>query len=298
VEASLSSAALAVVFMLILGLLLAALLVIANRRLFIYEDPRIDDVEALLPHANCGACGTPGCRAFAEQLVAGQARPGQCSVNSKEMNRLIANFLGVDVGNVEKRVARLACAGGNHVARTHARYSGLDTCRAAALVSGGGKGCVWGCLGFGDCETVCEFDAITMDRHQLPVVDADKCTACGDCVDICPRDLFSLHPVSHRLWVACNNPESGAAAEADCIVLCTGCGRCAADAPEGLISMQQNLAVIDYSRNALASPLAVERCPTGAIVWLEGSSSIYKGSQAVRIVRKEALPVGAPQTRV
>jgi len=297
VEASLSSAALAVAFMLFLGLLLAALLVIANRRLFIYEDPRIDDVEALLPHANCGACGTPGCRAFAEQLVTGQALPGQCTVNSKEMNRLIARFLGVDVGSVEKRVARLACAGGNHVARNHARYRGLDTCRAAALVSGGGKGCVWGCLGFGDCATVCEFDAITMDRHQLPVVDADRCTACGDCVDICPRDLFSLHPVSHRLWVACNNPESGEAAEADCLVLCTGCGRCAADAPEGLISMQQNLAVIDYSRNALASPLAVERCPTGAIVWLE-DSSIYKGSQAVRIVRKEALPVGAPQTRV
>jgi Na+-translocating ferredoxin:NAD+ oxidoreductase RNF subunit RnfB len=298
VDASLGTAALAVVFMLFLGLLLATLLVIANRRLFVYEDPRIDDVESLLPHANCGACGTAGCRVFAEQLVAGQAQPGQCSVNSKDMNQLIANYLGVDLGTQEKRVARLACAGGNHVAHTHARYNGLDSCRAAALVAGGGKGCVWGCLGFGDCATVCEFDAISMDRHQLPVVDTASCTACGDCVDICPRDLFSLHPVSHRLWVACNNPETGETAEAECMVLCTGCGRCAADAPEGLISMEQNLAVIDYSRNALASRLAIERCPTGAIVWLDDSSTIHKGSQAVRIVRKEALPVGAQQTRV
>ena len=190
------------------------------------------------------------------------------------------------------------CQGRRGKAQLKYDYEGVRECKAASMLAGGPLTCAYGCLGFGDCETVCEFDAITMDRHLLPVVDADKCTACGDCVDICPRDLFSLHPVSHRLWVACNNPESGAAAEADCIVLCTGCGRCAADAPEGLISMQQNLAVIDYSRNALASPLAVERCPTGAIVWLEGSSSIYKGSQAVRIVRKEALPVGAPQTRV
>ena len=119
---------------LLLGLLLATLLVIANRRLFVYEDPRIDDVESLLPHANCGACGTAGCRAFAEQLVAGQAQPGQCTVNSKDMNQLIADYLGVDPGTQEQRVARLACAGGNHVAHVRASYSGLDTCRAAALI--------------------------------------------------------------------------------------------------------------------------------------------------------------------
>lgn len=297
-EASLSSAALAVFFMLLLGLLLAVLLFVAHRRLSIYEDPRIEDVESLLPHANCGACGAAGCRAFAEQLVTGQAQPGQCSVNSREMNQLIANYLGVDLGSPEKRVARLACAGGNHVAHTHARYSGLDSCRAAALISGGGKGCVWGCLGFGDCAAVCEFDAIRMDPHRLPVVDAASCTACNDCVEICPRDLFSLHPVSHQLWVACNNPETGDTAEADCMVLCTGCGRCAADAPEGLISMEQNLAVIDYSLNALASRLAIERCPTGAIVWLDSNSNIHKGTEAVRIVRKQALPVGTQQTRM
>ena len=287
-----SSLAIAVSFMAVLGLLLAAILAVANKRLFVYEDPRIDDVEDLLPSANCGSCGTAGCRAFAEQLVKGEVQPGLCTVNPKEANQIIADFLGVDLGGQEKRIARLACAGGNNVAPIRASYGGLDTCRAAALIAGGGKGCAWGCLGLADCEAVCDFDAITMDANGLPLVNGEKCTACGDCVDICPRDLFSLQPESHRLWVACKNLEKGEEAETDCLVLCTACGRCAADAPEGLITMQQNLAVIDYSKNSLASRVAIERCPTGAIVWLDDNAAPRKGKAATRIVRKGALPVG------
>ena len=280
----------AVGFMASLGLLLATVLVIANRRLYVYEDPKIDDVEELLPSANCGACGTAGCRAFAEKVVAGEIQPGACTVNSAEMNQIIADYLGVELGDHDKQVARLACAGGSNVARRHGDYQGVESCRAAALVSGGGKGCAWGCLGLADCERVCDFDAIVMDRHDLPQVIDDLCTACGDCVDICPRDLFSLQPLSHHLWVACKNLEKGELAEEECVVACNGCGRCAADAPGDLITMENNLAVIDYGRNALASRIAIERCPTGAIVWLE--DGVHKGQQAVKIVRKEALPLG------
>ena len=279
----------AVGFMAGLGLILATVLVIANRRLYVYEDPRIDDVEELLPSANCGACGTAGCRAFAEKLVSGDLQPGACTVNSTEMNQVIATFLGVDLGSHEKQVARLACAGGNNIAHRHGDYQGVESCRAAALVSGGGKGCAWGCLGLGDCERVCDFDAIFMDRHELPQVINDECTACGDCVDICPRDLFSLQPQSHHLWVACKNLEKGDDAEAECAVACNGCGRCALDAPGDLISMVNHLAVIDYSKNAQASRIAIERCPTGAIVWLE--DGVHKGQSAIKIVRKEALPL-------
>lgn len=290
--AVLLSLLLAVIFMAGLGLLLAAVLAVANTRLYVFEDPRIDQIEELLPSANCGACGSAGCRAFAERLVKGEAQPGLCTVNSKVGNQLIADFLGVELGGEEKRVARLACAGGSNVASQRANYVGLSSCRAAAVVAGGGKGCAWGCLGLGDCAQVCEFDALNMNVHGLPVVDVDKCTACGDCVEICPRDLFSLHPVSHRLWVACKNLEKGDEAETDCVVLCTACGRCAADAPEGLIAIRDNLAVIDYAKNALASTLAVERCPTGAIVWLDDAAGPRKGRDAKRIVRKGALPVG------
>jgi Na+-translocating ferredoxin:NAD+ oxidoreductase RNF subunit RnfB len=289
---ALSSLTIAVVFMTTLGLCLALILAMANKRLFVYEDPRIDQVEELLPHVNCGACGTAGCRAFAEKLVTGELQPGKCTVNSKEMNQVIADFLGVDLGEEVKRVARLACAGGNHVAKTRAIYIGLAGCHAAALVAGGGRGCTWGCLGLGDCERVCDFNAIVMDAHGLPVVDEDRCTACGDCVDICPRDLFSLHPIDHRLWVACKNQEKGDEAEAECAVVCTGCGRCTADSPEGLIVISNDLAVIDYSKNRLASELAIQRCPTGAIVWLRGHAAVGKGKEAKKIIRKSPLPAG------
>ena len=291
-EISLSSLAVPVAFMAALGGVLAGLLALANRRLFVYEDPRIDDVEEMLPHANCGACGTPGCRPFAEKIVKGEVDPGLCTVNSKEMNQAIADFVGVEMGKHEKRVARLACAGGSHVAYIRASYEGLKTCRAAALVSGGGKGCTWGCLGFGDCADVCEFEAISMNRFGLPVVDTAKCTACGDCVDVCPKDLFSIHPVSHQLWVACKNQEKGDEAEAECEVICTACERCAVDAPEGLIKITDNLAVIDYSKNKLASAVAIERCPTGAIVWISKSGEAIKGKDSKKVIRKEALPVG------
>lgn len=274
-----------------LGFFLAAVIAVANRKLHVDEDPRIGEVEEMLPGTNCGACGCPGCRAFAESCVSGKSNPGQCTVNPKEMASFIADYLGVELGNAEKVVARLACAGGNHVARMRAQYSGLGTCRAAAVAGGGGKACAWGCLGLGDCEVSCKFDAIYMDRHGLPVVIEDKCVACNDCVVACPLDLFSLHPVSHRLWVACKSLAEGDEALADCEVACTGCARCAADAPEGLVCIKNNLAVVDYSKNELATRLPIERCPTGAIGWFEKDGTFTKGAAAKKIVRKEALPI-------
>ena len=276
-----------------MGVSLAAVLAIADKKLYVYDDPRIDEVEALLPKANCGACGCVGCRSFAEKAVRGEIAPGKCTVNSAEGVQAIAALLQIDAGAEEKRVARLACAGGPHVARHRAQYVGLATCRAAALVNGGGKGCSWGCLGLGDCERVCNFRAIRMDGHSLPVVSEALCTACGDCVDVCPKQLFSLHGVSHRLWVACRSLADGQQAEADCEVACTACGRCAADAPAGLIEIVNNLAVIHYARNAQASPVPAQRCPTGAIVWFDKDKGPLRGPEAKRITRQSPLPVTA-----
>lgn len=272
-----------------LTLLLAIMLIVANRKLYVYEDPRIDTVEDMLPHANCGACGKPGCRPFAEALVSGELLPGKCTVSSEEGRQAIADFLGIALGAEEKQVARLACAGGTNVAVNRAKYEGLDSCRAATLVSGGGKGCFWGCLGFGDCEAICDFDAIHMDKHGLPVVDADLCTACGDCVEVCPKDLFSLQPVSHHLWVACKNLDHGDEVLEDCLVGCTACGKCAMDGGD-LITMAFNLPVVHYNRGN-QSRKAIERCPTGAIVWWDGKQAL-KGKEAKRIIRQGARDLG------
>jgi len=273
-----------------LTLVLAAMLILANKKLYVEEDPRIDIVEDMLPHANCGACGFPGCRPFAEALVKGDTLPGKCTVSSDDGRSQIAGFLGVDVGSEEKIVARLACAGGTNVARNRAKYEGMQSCQGAALVSGGGKGCFWGCLGIGDCEKVCDFDAITMNQFALPVVNEDKCTACGDCVEVCPKDLFSLQPVSNRLWVACKNLDNGDEILEECQVGCTACGRCAMDAKGDLITMQNNLPVVNYSLNH-NTKVPIERCPTGAIVWIDEKKGVIKGRESKKIIRKGERPV-------
>ena len=267
-----------------LTLILAGMLIIANKKLYVYEDPRIDQVEDMLPHANCGACGFPGCRPFAEALVSGEVLPAKCTVSADEDRVQIADFLGVALGDADKQVARLACAGGTNVARDKAGYQGIKSCKAAALVSGGGKGCFWGCLGLGDCEVVCDFDAISMNQFGIPEVDPVKCTACGDCVETCPKDLFSLQPASRQLWVACKSLEAGDGVLEDCQVGCTACGKCAMDAPGNLIEMIENLPVIDYSRNHKTKD-PIERCPTGAIVWMEKGEKPQKGAESKKIIR-------------
>jgi Na+-translocating ferredoxin:NAD+ oxidoreductase RNF subunit RnfB len=278
-------------FMAGLGALLALMLALANRRLFVYEDPRIDEVDALLPKSNCGACGFAGCRNFAERLVAGEEVPARCTVSGPAHIAAIASMLGVDVGAVDKRVARLACAGGRHVAFLRARYVGLSTCRAASVVSGGGKECAWGCLGLGDCASVCLQGAITLDAHGLPVVDMQKCTACNDCVTACPKGLFSLQSAKHPLWVACRNRAEGDLAEAACEVACTACGKCVADAAPGLLTVRDNLAEIDVSLVGEARREAIDRCATGAIVWYDDAGRPQRGLAARKILRQAALPL-------
>lgn len=274
-----------------LTLLLALMLIMANKKLYVYEDPRIDAVEEMLPHANCGACNFPGCRPFAEALVSGAALPGKCTVSTDEGRSAIAKYLGVDMGIEEKRVARLACAGGTNVAIKRAEYKGLNSCQAAALISGGGKGCFWGCLGHGDCAVVCDFDAIDMNLHSIPEVDPEKCTACGDCVEVCPKDLFSLQPVSHQLWIACKSLENGNEVLEDCEVGCTACGKCVMDAPGDLISMIDHLPVINYEFGQQTKD-PIERCPTGAIVWIEKNEQVTKGRESKKVIRKEERKMG------
>ncbi|MGB0128646.1 MAG: 4Fe-4S binding protein, partial [Rhodocyclaceae bacterium] len=148
-------------------------------------------------------------------------------------------------------------------------------------------------LGLGDCVKVCTFDAIWLDQHGLPQVIPEKCTSCGDCVEVCPKGLFSLQPVSNHLWVACKNLADPEIAQADCEVACTACGKCVADAAPNLIRLKDNLAVVDYTRNESAAIDAIQRCPTGAIVWLDDARGPIKGQAAKKIVRQQPLPIAS-----
>ena len=185
------------------GLFFGFVIAMVNRKFRVWEDPRIVGVEELLPNTNCGACSRPGCRAFAEAVVGGEQQPSDCTVMSPDAVEDVAAYLGVEAGEANRRVARLLCAGGKNEAHRNADYSGFDSCKAAAAVAGGGKGCTWGCLGLRDCEVVCLLDAIYMNDDDLPVVIPDKCTACNDCVETCPKDLFVLMPLDHKLIVQC-----------------------------------------------------------------------------------------------
>jgi electron transport complex protein RnfB len=267
------------------GLFFGLLISLVNKRFRVWEDPRIVGVEEMLPNTNCGACTQPGCRAFAEALVTGKQQPSDCTVMGPEDVEDVASFLGVDAGEATKRVARLLCAGGKDEAHREADYSGFGTCKAAAAVAGGGKGCTWGCLGLADCERACLLDAIYMNEDELPVVIPERCTACNDCVETCPKDLFVLMPMDHKLIVQCRNLLHGDDAEDLCSVACNACSRCVADAAPGLIEMVDNLAVIDYEKITLADPKAVSRCPTNAIVWVEGAQF----AEATKVLEKRAV---------
>jgi Na+-translocating ferredoxin:NAD+ oxidoreductase RNF subunit RnfB len=251
------------------GMTFGALIALANAKLRVEEDPRLDDLTDLLPGANCGACGFAGCRAFAEAVIQGETPPATCTVMSADEREDMAGYLGVDAGAANRKVARLLCAGGSDVARRKADYVGIQSCAASVAVTGGGKGCAWGCVGFADCAVACDFDAITMSATDLPVVDPEKCTACNDCVEACPLDLFALYPLDDHLFIQCRNLLDGDAAEEVCSVACTGCKRCVQDAEPGLIEVRQGLAIIDYDKVSLENPKAIERCPTGAIVWID-----------------------------
>ncbi len=253
------------------GLTFGILVALAHTRLKVYEDPRIEGATERLPGSNCGACGFAGCRAFAEGLVASEAQPAACTQLDADGMSGLATYLGVDAGTAVKRVARLLCAGGSNVTIQRAEYRGLSTCSAAAAVAGGGKGCSWGCIGLADCARVCDYDAIHMDRFDLPHVVPERCTACNDCVEACPKDLFVLMPLDQELIVQCRSALEGDEIEALCQVACTACGRCAVDAADGLIAMTGGLAVVDYAKNELATSAAIARCPTGAIAWVEGA---------------------------
>jgi electron transport complex protein RnfB len=253
-----------IVTMTALGFLFSSGLVLAYKKLRVEEDPKIEAVNELLPQANCGACGFSGCRAFAEAVVNKKAPVTGCPVGGEETARLVAETLGVDAGEMIKMVARLHCRGTVDAAKPRGSYSGIPTCKASHLI-GGNKQCSYGCMGYGDCVKVCQFDALSMGDDGLPVVREDKCTACGMCVDACPRNLFELHPLTQEVLVFCRSQDRGPMTRKVCQAACIACGICARACPDAIV-MENNLAVItDFKKIPPEKIPEIEKCPTDAI---------------------------------
>ncbi|MDD5450225.1 MAG: RnfABCDGE type electron transport complex subunit B, partial [Candidatus Omnitrophica bacterium] len=214
-----------VIAMAAMGIIFGVGLALALKVFGIKGDPNIFKILSLLPGANCGACGRAGCAGFAEALKKGEAIPSGCVVSSEESRRSIAELLGIEYNSKVKTVATLHCNGGTRAGDKYV-YRGIKTCKAASLVFGGQKECSFGCLGFGDCAAVCPFGAIKMGEDRLPAVDIKKCTACGNCVKQCPKNLFELLPIEKKYYVKCNSTDPGFIVAKVCRSGCIACGKC------------------------------------------------------------------------
>lgn len=253
----------------ILGLLLAVVLYFVAQKFKVEEDPRIDIVEGIMPGANCGGCGQAGCRAFAEACVkAGNLDSLFCPVGGNATMKKVADALGLQVAEKAPMVAVVRCNGTCENRPKTNIYDGVATCAAKSALYSGDTGCRYGCVGCGDCVRVCNFGALSMDPVTgLPVVDEEKCAACGACVKACPKGVIELRnkgPKNRRVFVSCVSKDKGAVARKACKAACIGCGKCAKVCPFEAITVENNVAYIDFNKCKLCTKCVAE-CPTGAI---------------------------------
>ena len=248
----------------------AVILYFIAQKFHVEEDPRIDEVQGMLPAANCGGCGFAGCRNFAETLVAAETFNGlNCPVGGNEMMVSIANMLGKTAEKVDPKIAVLLCNGTPKFRPITTHYDGVENCLIQHSLYLGETNCSYGCLGNGDCVKACQFDAIKMDETtKLPVISDDKCVSCGSCIKVCPRNLIELRKKAEndrKLYVACSNCDKGAVAIKACKVACIACDRCVKICEFGAITIEKNRAYIDETKCTLCRK-CVSVCSTNSIL--------------------------------
>jgi electron transport complex protein RnfB len=240
-----------------------AVLAFASKVFAVRRDPRVEAIVKVLPGANCGACGYPGCQGYAEAAVKAGVAP-TCPPGGNDVATKVAAILGSEAGEHVPKVAVVHCRGGLSNAEQRLDYEGIRDCRAAALVGGSTKSCIFGCLSLGTCKAVCPFDAVELDEEGIVHIN-EKCTGCGNCVEACPVNIIELVPKDMRVHVRCSNHDKGKAAKAICQVACIACQLCVKKCPSDAIHMEDNLAVIDYNKCTNCGVCAAV-CPTHAII--------------------------------
>lgn len=243
----------------------AVVLTIAAKVFFVPVDETVANLRAEMPGANCGACGYAGCDDYANALAADPSiGANRCPVGGAEVAEKLAAILGIDAGSSEKNVAVVMCNGNHNAASSIMEYKGLLTCSAAKQLYGGMKTCKYGCMGLGDCVSVCQFGAIKI-CNGVAVVARDLCTACGACAKACPNSLIRISPEKNKVIVQCSSKDKGAVARKACSNACIGCGKCFKVCKFDAITIENNLAYIDPEKCKNCG-MCEKECPTGAII--------------------------------
>jgi Na+-translocating ferredoxin:NAD+ oxidoreductase subunit B len=274
-----------------LGLLASVIIYFVSKKFYVTEDPRIKLIEEVLPATNCGGCGQPGCHAFALAVVnAGALSTLHCPVGGNAVMKQVAEILGVEAVEKDPYVAVVRCSGSFEHRKKTNMYAGEKSCKLAANLYSGDTGCAYGCLGFGDCVDVCDFEAMYMDvRTGLPVVIEDKCTACNACVKECPKNILQLWPQgkkNQRIYVACINEEEGSEARKACAVACDGCAKCFDICKYDAIQMRGDLAYIDPEKCKLCLQ-CIDACEVHNIMADNISPQKIKAVTQARLKREE-----------
>lgn len=254
----------AIVTMAATGFISGIGLMYASKKFHVVKDERIEHINEMLPSANCGGCGYPGCMALAEAIVKGKASPDACPVGGRNLAKRIASYMGMEVGAGTKKVARIRCNGGCDNGITKYNYYGPRDCNSVVLLAGGSKVCTYSCVGEGSCIKSCAFDAMYMGKDGIPKIINDKCTSCGKCVAACPRKLITLVPEDKPFIVSCRSRDKGPDVKNACKVGCIACKICEKKCPVGAIDVDNFLAVID-PEVCINCGTCEEVCPTGAI---------------------------------
>lgn len=258
----------AVVSMGAIGVFFAGFLAYASKKFAIEEDPRIAAILDVLPGANCGGCGYPGCANLAAAIVAGEVECNGCPVGAGDVGVRIAEIMGLegDACDIEeKMVAKVMCGGEKGKCEDKYRYVGVEDCAAATRMAGGGpKGCEYGCLGFGSCVNVCPVDAINITDGGIAVVDKEKCIGCRKCVAACPKNIIKMVPYSKEVHVLCSSPETGKVVRGACKAGCIACKKCEKVCNFDAIHVENNLALIDYDK-CTGCMECVKACPVKCI---------------------------------
>lgn len=242
----------------VLAIVFALLIVIVSKLCYVKTDERVDKVSSHLAGANCGGCGYAGCGDYAKALVEGKATLSSCGATSNDDKQEIAKILNLPFDATEKKLAYIKCAGGEKSLDKFI-YVGNEGCVARSLLLGGGKLCSTACLGGGTCAIACTNHAIIV-KEGVAVVDRSICGGCGACVNACPKKVVDLAPISAKVYVACSSNCKGKDVLSVCKVGCIGCGLCAKNCPNGAITMENNIAVIDYSKCS-GCKICVSKCP-------------------------------------